>query len=237
MENKKNNNIPKAHAKIVLAKYKRCSTDNQELKLQDEILEKYIKRMKEDNTEITYEVLDFEDFAVSGKSMQRPNFQKMMLLCGKRKINIIIFTKLDRLARSLQDLLNTASKLEDNGIEFIVVEQNLDTSTSQGKLLFHILGAFAEFERTIIRERMEAGRKRAELVGTKSGKPCHRPKIDIDEDGVRYKYKKGMSMHSIAKQYKVSITPIRRILQKEIEDKQREDFEKMREKYAKDKHS
>ncbi len=135
-----------------------------------------------------------------------------MDLCEKKKIDILIFTKLDRLARSLQDLLNIASKLESKGVKFIVVEQNLDTSTSQGKLLFHILGAFAEFERTIIRERMESGRKKAEIIGTKSGKPCHRPKIEIDTDGVRYKYKQGMSMNQISKFYNVSITPIRRIL-------------------------
>jgi len=231
MDNPKNNNITKPHTKIVLAKYKRCSTDNQELKLQDEVLEKHIARMIEDNPDKDYEVLDFEDFAMSGKTIERLEFQKMMVLCEKKKIDMILFTKLDRLARSLQDLLNTASRLESNGIKFVVVEQNLDTSTSQGKLLFHILGAFAEFERTIIRERMEAGRRRAEIVGTKSGKPCHRPKIDIDEDGVKYKYKQGRSMHSIAKEYKVSITPIRRILQKEIEDKQREEFEKMKEKF------
>jgi len=207
----KNHEI-KAQAKIVLAKYKRCSTDNQELILQDEVLDKHIARLKEDNPEKEYEVLDFEDFAVSGKSIERKAFIKMMELCDKKKIDMILFTKLDRLARSLQDLLNTASKLDSNGVKFVVVEQNLDTSTSQGKLLFHILGAFAEFERTIIRERMEAGRRKAEIVGTKSGKPCHRPKVEIDEDGVRFKYNKGMSMTSIAKEYGVSITPIRRIL-------------------------
>ena len=206
------NHKTKAHAKIILAKYKRCSTDNQELELQDEVLEKQISRMREDNPDKEYEVLNFEDFAVSGKSMDRPNYLRMMDLCVKKKINIILFTKLDRLARSLQDLLNTTSKLESNGVKFIVVEQNLNTSTSQGKLLFHILGAFAEFERTIIRERMEAGRKKAEIVGTKSGKPCHRPKVKIDEDGVKHKYERGMSMTSIAKEYGVSITPIRRIL-------------------------
>lgn len=232
MENSINNNNINPCAKIVLAKYKRCSTDNQELKLQDEILEKHIARMREDNPNNHYEVLDFEDFAISGKTIERLDFQKMMVLCNKRKIDIILFTKLDRLARSLQDLLNTASILDNHGVKFISVQQNLNTSTSQGKLLFHILGAFAEFERTIIRERMETGRKRAELVGTKSGKPCHRPKIDIDEDGVRYKYSQGRSMHSIAKEYKVSITPIRRILQKEIENKQRTEFEKMKEKFG-----
>jgi DNA invertase Pin-like site-specific DNA recombinase len=232
MDNPENNNLMNPCAKIVLAKYKRCSTDNQELKLQDEILEKHIVRMREDNPDKEYEVLDFEDFAVSGKTIERLDFQKMMVLCDKKKINIILFTKLDRLARSLQDLLNTASVLDSKGVKFIAVEQNLETTTSQGKLLFHILGAFAEFERTIIRERMEAGRKRAELVGTKSGKPCHRPKIDIDEDGVKYKYKQGRSMYSISKEYKVSITPIRRILKQEIEDKQREEFEKMKEKFS-----
>jgi len=208
----KKNNITKAHAKITLAKYKRCSTDNQELRLQDESLKKYINRIKEDNPHKEYEVLDFEDFALSGKSNDRKQFKKMIELCEKKKIDMILFTKLDRLARSLQNLLNIAHQLENLGVKFVAVEQNLNTSTSQGKLLFHILGAFAEFERTIIRERMEAGRRKAEITGTKSGKPCHRPKVKIDEDGVRFKYQQGMSMTQIAKNYGVSITPIRRIL-------------------------
>jgi len=209
-----NNTSIQAPAKITLAKYKRCSTDNQDpfFILQEEVLEKKINRIKEDNKEITYEVLNFEDFAVSGKNIDRPGFKRMMEIVDKGKIDIILFTKLDRLARSLQDLLNITSKLEARGVKFIVVEQNLDTSTSQGKLLFHILGAFAEFERAMIRERMEAGRKKADLVGSKSGKPCHRPMVKIDEDGVKFKYNQGMSMTQIAKNYGVSITPIRRIL-------------------------
>jgi len=213
MENKdtKNNSI-KVHTKITIAKYKRCSTDKQELKLQDDILEKQIARMKEDNPNQDYEVLDFEDFAVSGKSINRPNFTKMMDFVEKKKIGFIIFTKLDRLARSLQDLLNITSIFQKHNVKFIVVEQNIDTSSSQGRLMFQILGAFAEFERTIIRERMEAGRKKAEITGTKSGKPCNRPKVKIDEDGVKFKYKAGWSMHQISKYYNVSITPIRRIL-------------------------
>lgn len=212
MEFNEKNNTTKAHAKITVAKYMRCSTDNQELILQEEILDKQISRMREDNPSVEYDIITFKDFNVSGKSIERKEFVKMMELSEKKRIDFIIFTKLDRLARSLQDLLNITSKLQSWGVKFIVVEQNLDTSTSQGKLLFHILGAFAEFERTIIRERMESGRKKAEITGTKSGKPCHRPKSDIDEDGVKYKYKQGMSMNQIAKEYKVSVTPIRRIL-------------------------
>ncbi len=231
MENTEKNISSKTLAKITLAKYKRVSTDNQELVLQNEILDKYIKRLKEDNPENEYVVLNFEDYAVSGKSVERKEFQKMMELVEKGKIDFIIFTKLDRLARSLQDLLNIASTFQRKGVKFIVVEQNIDTSTYQGRLTFQIMGAFAEFERNITRERMESGRKRAELLGTRSGKPCHRPKVKIDEDGVRYKYNQGMSMHSISKQYKVSITPIRRILKEELEIKKKEEFEKMKEKF------
>ena len=211
-KNTEKNNTIEAPTKITIAKYKRCSTDNQELELQDEVLNRNIERLREDNPSIEYSVLEFEDFAVSGKSMKRKAFVKMMELVESKKIDLIIFTKLDRLARSLQDLLNISSKLEKYGVKFIVVEQNIDTSTYQGRLNFQIMGAFAEFERNITRERMEAGRKKAEIVGTKSGKPCHRPKVNIDEDGVKYKFKQGMSMNQIAKNYGVSITPIRRIL-------------------------
>ena len=207
-----NNNSSKAQTKITIAKYKRCSTDKQELELQEESLNRFIERLKEDNPNNIYEILDFKDQGVSGKNIEREDFKKMMELVDKGKIDFIIFTKLDRLARSLQDLLNIVSNLDKNGTKFIVVEQNIDTSNAQGKLLFQILGAFAEFERVIIRERMEAGRKKAELIGTKSGKPCNRPKVSIDEDGVKFKHKQGMTMHQIAKNYGVSITPIRRIL-------------------------
>jgi len=207
-----NNNDTKARAKITIAKYTRCSTDNQELIIQNESINKHIERLKQDNINNDYEILEFDDYAVSGKNTTREGFQKMMALCEKKKIQLIIFTKLDRLARSLQDLLNTASRLESLGVKFIVTDQNLDTSTAQGRLLFQVIGAFAEFERTLIRERMTAGRKRAEIVGTKSGKPCHRPNKNIDRDGVIFKFNQGMSMHSIAKFYECSITPVRRII-------------------------
>lgn len=203
----------------IIAKYRRCSTDNQELTLQDEVLNKAINRIKEDNPDKQYEILDFSDYAISGKDTERAELQKMLELVDKSKIDIVIFTKLDRLARSLQDLLNLTCRFEEKGVQFIVVEQHLDTTTAQGKLLFQIIGAFSEFERSMIRERLEAGRRKAEIIGTKSGKPCHRPRVDIDDAGVKYKfYTQKKSMTQIAKDYGVSITPIRRILN-EVERK------------------
>jgi DNA invertase Pin-like site-specific DNA recombinase len=232
MENDENNNVTKTHGKITIAKYVRVSTDNQEIAMQNDVLDTYIRRMREDNPNNEYNVVYYEDYAVSAKTTDRDAFTKMINDIEKGRINILIFTKLDRLARSLQDLLNITSSLEKHDVQFIVVEQNIDTTTYQGRLMFQIIGAFSEFERNIIRERMEAGRKRAELIGTKSGKPCHRPQVEIDEDGVRYKYKNGLSMNSIAKHYKVSITPIRRILNKEIKEKEREGYEKLRKKFG-----
>lgn len=197
---------------IRVGKYKRCSTAKQELILQEESLNKFIARLQEDNKYICYDVVDYADEGISGKTTDRPDLQRLLADIIKGKIDLVIFTKLDRLSRSLQDLLNTASIFKDNNVDFIVTEQNIDTTTPQGELLFQMLGAFAQFERTLIRERMRNGREKAMVAGSKSGKPCHRPKKDLDADGVELKFKKGMSMNQISKMYHVSITPIRRIL-------------------------
>jgi len=213
----------KPQTKIIIAKYKRCSTEGQELTLQDDVLEKEIRRFKEDNPLVEVEVLNFEDFAMSGKNTKdRPALMEMMDKIDKRLINKVYVTKMDRLGRSLQDLLNLTDQMRKKETDFIVVEQKIDTSTPQGNLLFQIIGAFSEFERTIIRERMEAGRRKAMETGiTKSGKPLHRPELILDDDGIMAKYEKGMSINKIAEVYKVSITPIRRILNKHLMEKKR----------------
>jgi DNA invertase Pin-like site-specific DNA recombinase len=202
-----------AEKKIIrVGKYKRCSTDKQELTLQEESLNKLLLRLKEDNPNNDYVSIDYSDEGISGKTTNRPSLKKLVDDVVKHKIDLIIFTKLDRLSRSLQDLLMTTTTFKNNNVNFIVAEQNIDTSTITGNLLFQILGAFAEFERNIINERMKAGRLKASLSGTKSGKPMHRPNSKIDADGVIMKFKNGMSMNAISKAYNVSITPIRRIL-------------------------
>jgi len=220
----------KLQTKIRIAKYKRCSTDNQELTLQEDILSKDIRRFKEDNPNIEIEILNFEDFAISGKTTKdRPGLMDMMEKIDKRLINKVYVTKMDRLGRSLQDLLNLTDQMRKREVDFVVVEQKIDTSTPQGNLLFQIIGAFSEFERTLIRERMEAGRRKAKETGiTKSGKPLHRPPLVLDEDGIMAKYEKGMSINKIAEVYKVSITPIRRILKKKLLEQKRKKYLEMK---------
>ena len=194
--------------------YSRISTVNQDLRIQVEAHSKWKERYIQDHPNDEIEWFDFADSGISGKNIDRPDFIKMMAMIEKGKENggILVVTKLDRLARSLQDLLNVSERLKKQKVDLVVIEQNIDTTTLNGRLSFHILGAFAEFERELIRERLQIGREVAKLKGTRSGKPMHRPKISIDEDGVKHKYQNGWSMHRIARFYKVSITPVRRIL-------------------------
>jgi len=197
---------------IVVGTYKRCSTDHQELILQQESINRELKRLQEDNPDTEYIIKTYEDKGLSGKDVNRPGLQNLLRDVESNKVNLVIFTKLDRLARSLQDLLNTTTTFNNHGVDFVVVEQKINTSTPTGKLLFHIIGAFSEFERTLINERTQAGRERAKISGSKSGKPCNRPKLDLDADGVQKKYELGMSQRQIARFYNVSFTPVRRIL-------------------------
>lgn len=196
-----------------IALYLRCSTDKQELFVQESLLNKFVQRYKEDNPQKEIIVQIYKDEGFSGSKMNnRPALMELLTRVKKGQINCLVITKLDRLARSLSDLLNIVNTLKEYQCDFIVSEDKLDTSNAQGRLLFQILGAFAEFERVIIFERMNAGRQKALLEGSKSGKPCHRPNAKIDEDGVIRKFELKMSMDAIAKSYNISVTPIRRIL-------------------------
>lgn len=210
--NENNSSEVKTYVKV-MAKYKRCSTDKQDLQQQDDALEKFIERHRQDNPNLEVKVEDYSDSGFSGKNSKRKELQKLIEKVKTGKIDVVIFTKLDRLARSLQDLLDITNEFRQYGTDFVVTEQQLNTTTPQGKLLFHIMGAFAEFERNLINERLRSGKERAKISGTKSGKPMHRPKKELDEDGIIHKFKyKGMSQNQIAKHYNISITPVRRVL-------------------------
>ena len=89
----------------------------------------------------------------------------------KRKFNVLVVCKLDRLSRSLKGLINTLDELGSLGIDFVSYDNNLDTSTPTGKLVFQIVGAVAEFEKDIIKERVIAGLANARRKGKRLGRP------------------------------------------------------------------
>jgi putative DNA-invertase from lambdoid prophage Rac len=114
-----------------------------------------------------YEV--FEEIESTRKT--RPVKQQLMQKLRAKRFKALLIYKLDRWARSLQELIMDIDELTNKGVEFIVLTQPIDTSSAQGRLFLQILAAFAEFEREIIRERTIAGLDRARAQGKKLGRP------------------------------------------------------------------
>src|SRR5437870_4832780 len=105
---------------------------------------------------------------MTGKRFDRPEFLRMLDIA--RAGDVIVVWRLDRLGRSLKDLVETVQALEQRGIELRSLKENIDTTTPTGKLMFHMMAALAEFERDVIRERTLAGLEAARARGRKGGR-------------------------------------------------------------------
>jgi DNA invertase Pin-like site-specific DNA recombinase len=136
--------------------YARVSTKDQNLALQKDALQK-------EGCE-----LFFEEKA-SGAKADRPELRRM--IDQLRKGDIVIVWKLDRLGRSLRDLVNLVTEIQDKGAGLKSLNDSIDTTTPQGKLTFHLFASLAEFERDIISERTKAGLEAARARGRKGGRP------------------------------------------------------------------
>ncbi len=106
---------------------------------------------------------------VSGAKAERDALQQALAFV--RAGDTLVVWKLDRLGRSLKHLIETVTQLEERGVGFLSLTENIDTTTSSGKLIFHIFGALAEFERDLIRERTQAGLAAARARGRMGGRP------------------------------------------------------------------
>jgi len=151
--------------------YARVSTDKQKAEMQVVELKNYVKR-RDFTLGKTY-----IDQGYTGGNLQRPAFGQMMEDAHKRTFDVLVVWKLDRLSRSLKDLITTLETLGSLGIAFISYDNSLDTSTPTGKLVFHVVGSVAEFERDIIKERVRAGLANARRNGKKLGRPSILAKV------------------------------------------------------------
>jgi len=147
---------------LKVAIYCRVSTDDQQTDTQADMCLKYCQN----NNHEVYKV--YKDI-ISGKTTSRPDFNKLLEDMRERKFNTIMVTKLDRIGRSLGHLISMFEEFNKRGIHFIATTQHIDTTTATGQLQLHILGAFAQFERSIISERTKEGLKIATGIG-KRGK-------------------------------------------------------------------
>jgi DNA invertase Pin-like site-specific DNA recombinase len=144
--------------------YARVSTDTQETHLQMDAL----KRAKCSRI--------YEEKA-SGAKADRPELMK--LLDNARKGDVVVVWKLDRLARSIRQLIDTTVMLNERGVELHSLTENINTTTPSGKLTFHIFAALAEFERDILRQRVNAGLKAARRRGRIGGRPKALDEADL----------------------------------------------------------
>ena len=149
--------------KVVL--YIRVSTMDQNSETQKLALEDYCKRMM-------YEITDiYQDNGFSGKTNNRPEFERLLSDIRANKVSCILVYKLDRIGRSLKHLLNLFEEFKNLGVEFISLTQNINTTTPEGKMFWQMLGVFAEYEREMIVARTRSGLERAKRQGKTLGRP------------------------------------------------------------------
>jgi DNA invertase Pin-like site-specific DNA recombinase len=182
---------------IKLGLYARCSTEKQDLIAQKDQLVKHLEYYKTQNP-VVYDRW-YLDEGYSGTNQKRPKLIQLKKDIENKEINSVIITKLDRLARSVDDLRWLVKFFEENDVKLICLKENIDTSTIQGRLFFNMVSAFIEFERETIIQRMKDGLVYAKSHGSRSGKPCHRPRKNLDMDKIKLMRRQGMSYYAISK--------------------------------------
>lgn len=178
-----------------VAIYVRVSTSEQSTDLQLRELNDFVNSRGWEITSV------YEDSAFSGTTANRPQLKQLMSDVRQRKIDIVVCWKLDRLFRSLKDLIQTLQDFADVGVEFISLKDQLDLSTSSGRLLMHMIGAFAEFEAALIRERVCAGLANAKKKGVRLGRPRN---VRRNDEKIVLLRQSGLSLKAIGKELGVS---------------------------------
>ena len=145
-------------------------------------------------------ITEFIDYA-SGTTEDRTQYKLMMAAAKKRKIDVVLVWRYDRFARSTQALVNALKEFQSLGIDFISYQENIDTTTPTGELIFHVMASLAQFESSLISQRVKAGMARAKA----QGKLISRPKISIQKQQKLFELQKmGLSMNKISKKAKVA---------------------------------
>jgi len=164
-----------------------------------------------------WEVIEVYSDKISGTMgrERRPAFDRMLKAAVHRKFDMIAAWSVDRLGRSLQDLVGFLGELKAAGVDLFLHQQALDTSTPSGRALFQMLGVFAEFEAAMIRERTRAGLVRARAQGKRLGRP---PITRTVSAAVLRSLAAGVSIRKAAKLHRVGISTVQRIKLTDIKD-------------------
>ena len=176
------------------------TTDNQLIELR-EVASRH-------DWEIVAEHLDQGISGAKGRE-KRPELDSLLKAANRREFDIIMAWSVDRLGRSLQHLVGFLDDIHAKGVDLYLHQQNIDTSTPSGKAMFQMAGVFAEFERSMIQERVKAGLERAK----KQGKVLGRPRVNATvESRIRKKRREGKGILKIAKELGVGTSTVQRVV-------------------------
>jgi DNA invertase Pin-like site-specific DNA recombinase len=192
-----------------VAIYARISTGNgqQDPSMQTRELREYCVRR---GWEVVREHIDI---GFSGSREKRPELDKLMSDAHRRKFEIVVVWKFDRFARSVSHLIRALETFRALGIEFVSYSEQLDTSTPAGKLVFTVLGAVAELERSLIVERVRAGMRNAHAKGKRIGRPAKTYLSVYVKQSIAKEYFAGqISLRDLARKFSTSLGMIQRIV-------------------------
>lgn len=191
------------------ALYARVSTDKQST-------ENQLRELREAAGRLGWEVAgEFVDHGISGAKgrKDRPKLDALLKGVARKEFDIVAAWSVDRLGRSLIDLVGFLQELHSTGVDLYLHQQGINTLTPAGKALFGMMGVFAEFERGMIKERVRSGMARAKKNGTKSGNPIGRPAVSDDvEARIRELRSEGLGMLKIAKEARCGVSVVQRVL-------------------------
>jgi DNA invertase Pin-like site-specific DNA recombinase len=193
---------PAQSARTRAAIYARVSTSNngQDPRMQTRELEEYCQRRGWELAGV------YVDQGISGSKESRPELDRLMADANRRRLDAVVVWKFDRFARSVSHLLKALDTFRALGIDFVSLSENLDTSTPAGRMVFTVLGAVAELERSLIIERVRAGIRNAKAKGKRLG----RPRTGVDPARVASCRAQGRSWAEISKELSIGTGTARR---------------------------
>lgn len=187
--------------------YARVSTDR------GQTVENQLRQLRQVGERLGWDIVGVEvDQGISGAKGRdrRPGFDAVLKGIARRDFDMVAAWSVDRLSRSLPDLVSFLADIQSRGIDIYLHQQGLDTSTPSGRMLFQMLGVFAEFERSMIRERVRAGIERARAAGVHVG----RPSLPAERvRTIREALQAGAGVRALARRHGISPATVSRIRQ------------------------
>lgn len=189
--------------------YSRVSTTD---KGQD--LERQFREMREFAQARGWQIGELSDTMSAAKD--RPGLKELWRLCRQRKVDVVLVHEFSRFSRSLQELLLALDEFKSLGIQFVSMKEQIDTTTPAGKFMYQMIGAFAEFERGMISERVKSGMAHARAKGKRLG----RPEVVVDTRVITARRIAGVSWRRIARELRISPVTARKAGMEIIKDAQ-----------------